>query len=209
MIQQSNCFVVVERGTGERSLKEETDRGRGGEARESGTRGKGQQVIADFLLVPEIVLSSQGNQGGSLSGIGKLLPGGLSGLAGQIGVSSGEASTVLRIVDIRSSVRLAAAEGYSKNKSFSFNGMVIVSSGGVGASGYSRTDEGRLISAAFFDAYKKMVVALREYKAQTVKGGLGEGGLLGVQGGITPASKALDTKPKPTPTPVPNPAPKK
>ena len=33
------------------------------------------------------------------------------------------------------------------------------------------------------------VQALRNYKAQEVKGGLGTGGRLGVQGGSTPASK--------------------
>ncbi len=41
-----------------------------------------------------------------------------------------------------------------------------------------------------------MVVSLREYEAQTVKGGLGGGGTLGVQGGITPASIAVDSKAK-------------
>jgi hypothetical protein len=37
-----------------------------------------------------------------------------------------------------------------------------------------------------------MVKALRNYKAQTVKGGLGTGGRLGVQGGDTDASKEVD-----------------
>ena len=43
MVMESNCFVVVERGTGERGINAETARARGDEARESGTRGKGQQ----------------------------------------------------------------------------------------------------------------------------------------------------------------------
>ena len=37
-----------------------------------------------------------------------------------------------------------------------------------------------------------MVKALRNYKAQTVKGGLGTGGRLGVQGGSTAASAEVD-----------------
>jgi hypothetical protein len=41
------------------------------------------------------------------------------------------------------------------------------------------------------DSYNKLVNAVRNYKAQTVKGGLGTGGRLGVQGGQTPASKEL------------------
>ena len=45
--------------------------------------------------------------------------------------------------------------------------------------------------AAFADSYNKMVVALRNYKAQTVKGGLGTGGRLGVQGGSTEAGRGI------------------
>ena len=48
--------------------------------------------------------------------------------------------------------------------------------------------------AAFADSFNQMVKALRNYKAQTVKGGLGTGGRLGVSGGETAASKELDAK---------------
>ena len=194
LVMQSNCFVVVERGTGERSIAAETERARGDEARESSTRGKGQQVVADYLLKPEIVMNNQGNQGGTLGGVGRLLPGVLGVLAGAASVKQNEVGTVLTVVDIRSTVRLAAAEGYSKNTNFSFGGIGIGSLGALGGSAYSRTDEGKLISSAFVDAYNKLVVAVRQYKAQTVRGGLGQGGTLGVSGGSTEASKAVDQK---------------
>lgn len=51
---------------------------------------------------------------------------------------------------------------------------------GGGLSGFSKTPEGKATVAAFIDAYNKMVVALRSYKAQDVKGGLGRGGQLQV-----------------------------
>ena len=54
------------------------------------------------------------------------------------------------------------------------------SGAGGGLSGFSRTPEGKATVAAFIDAYNKMVVALRSYKAQDVKGGLGRGGQLQV-----------------------------
>ncbi len=41
-----------------------------------------------------------------------------------------------------------------------------------------------------------MVRALRNYKAQSVKGGLGTGGRLAVQGGSTPVSREADAKKK-------------
>jgi len=169
LIMQSNCFVVVERGNGEADIRDETNRARGDEARESATRGKGQQVSADYL------------------------PGVLAGVTA--GFKTNEAGTVLTLVDIRSTVRLAAAEGYSKNTNFSVGGGAFGGlSGAMGSSPYGRTDEGKVITAAFFDSYNKLVVALRQYKAQTVKGGLGQGGTLGVSGGSTEASKEVDRK---------------
>ena len=193
LIMQSNCFVVVERGTGERSLNDETRRARGEEARESGTRGKGQQVVADFLLKPEIVMANKDKDGGSLGGLAGLggMLGKIGAVAGSVKMSSSEVGTVLTLVDIRSTVRLAAAEGYSKNTSYGIRGFGVGGAGILGGSAYANTDEGKLVSAAFFDAYNKLVVALRQYKAQTVEGGLGEGGGLGVQGGTTEASKKV------------------
>jgi curli biogenesis system outer membrane secretion channel CsgG len=187
MIMQSNCFVVVERGTGERSINDETRRSRGDEARESGTRGKGQQVVADYLLKPEIVMANRNNEGFKLGAI--KIPG-LAGLGG-VSVKSSEAGTVLTLVDIRSTVRLAAAEGYSKNSSYGLAGFGGGHAGVLAGSAYANTDEGKLISSAFADAYNKLVVALRQYKAQKVEGGLGEGGALGVQGGSTKASRKV------------------
>jgi len=191
LIMQSNCFVVVERGTGEQSIADETRRSRGDEARESGTRGKGQQVSADYLLKPEIVMANKDNQGASVGGLLNKLGGGVGTLLGGVNMKSSEVGTVLTLVDIRSTVRLAAAEGYSKDSSFSLAGIGLGSGGALAGSAYSNTDEGKLVSAAFFDAYNKLVVALRQYKAQTVEGGLGEGGGLGVQGGSTAASKKV------------------
>jgi hypothetical protein len=190
LILKSNCFVVVERGTGEQSINDETRRSRGDEARESGTRGKGQQVVADYLLKPEIVMANKDNEGARMGGLGNML-GRAGSVLGNLNMKSSEVGTVLTLVDIRSTVRLAAAEGYSKNTSFGFGGIGLGSSGALAGSAYVNTDEGKLVSAAFFDAYNKLVETLRQYKAQTVEGGLGEGGGLGVQGGTTSASKKV------------------
>jgi len=74
-----------------------------------------------------------------------------------------------------------------------------------------------VLAGAFADAYNRLVGAVRSYKAQEVKGGLGTGGQLGVQGGMTPASQALTpasatatsattSAPKPAAKPAPKPA---
>jgi hypothetical protein len=98
-------------------------------------------------------------------------------------MSAKESSTMLTLVDNRSGVQLAAAEGSARNMDFGFLGGLFGGAlGGVGG-GYSNTAEGKVIVAAFTDSYNNMVKAVRSYKAQEVKGGLGTGGHLGVQGG--------------------------
>jgi len=59
-------------------------------------------------------------------------------------------------------------------------GGFLASSVGLGAGGYTNTAEGKVLVAAFTDSFNNMVRALRNYKAQEVKGGLGTGGSLKV-----------------------------
>jgi hypothetical protein len=94
----------------------------------------------------------------------------------------------LILIDNRSGVQLAAAEGTAKNTDFALFGSAYGWAAGGGAGGYSSTPEGKIIIAAFADSYNQLVKVVRNYRAQTVKGGLGTGGALGVQGGSTPAS---------------------
>jgi curli biogenesis system outer membrane secretion channel CsgG len=197
MVQQSNCFVVVERNqramqnlAGERNLM------RGDEGRAGSNMGGGQMVAADYTMTPEIMMADKGGTQGRavLAGIGGLAGSALSAVSGSM--SSNEAGTTLLLVDIRSGVQISAAEGYAKNTDFGLAGSIFGFGGAGGASAFTNTPEGKVIAAAFIDSYNKMVVALRNYKAQTVKGGLGTGGRLGVQGGSTPASKEIDQKKK-------------
>jgi curli biogenesis system outer membrane secretion channel CsgG len=190
MIQQSNCFVVVERGTAMRNMGAERNLERSGEMRAGSNFGPGQVVAADYTMSPSITFSqTTGSMGGALAGLSRSL-GVVSGLAG--GIKTNEASTTLIMIDNRSGVQLAAAEGTAKNTDFSAFGTAFGWAGGGGAGGYSNTPEGKIIIAAFADSYNQLVRAVRNYRAQTVKGGLGTGGALGVQGGSTPASADVD-----------------
>lgn len=193
LVQQSNCFVIVERSMrGMQSIESERRLSRGDEARAGSNVGQGQVVVADYSMSPEVILSDQGGTrgGAGLGGLGR----GLGGLvAGAVlgSMSTNEAGTVLLLIDLRSTVQIAAAEGYSKNTDFGVMGGLFGGGAAGGAGMFTRTPQGKVIAAAFIDSYNKMVVALRNYKAQTVKGGLGTGGRLGVQGGSTPASKEI------------------
>ncbi len=188
MIQQSNCFVVVERGRAMNNMMQERNLERSGEMRQGSNFGQGQMVAADYTMSPSINFSQKGTQGGRV-GLG-----GLGFLGSALGAAAGsfranEASTTLLMIDNRSGVQLAAAEGSAKN--YDLGGGFFGWAGGLagGASGYSNTPEGKIITAAFVDSYNQLVKSVRNYKAQTVRGGLGTGGRLGVQGGSTPASK--------------------
>ena len=194
MIQQSNCFVVVERGAAMRNMMQERSLSESGEMREGSSFQKGQMVAADYTMSPTITFSQKGTSGagGALGG----LFGGAGRLVGAVagGIKANESSTTLLMIDNRSGVQLAAAEGSAKNYDFSLFGGIFGGGGGGAAGGYTNTPEGKILTAAFMDSYNKLVMATRNYKAQTVKGGLGTGGRLGVQGGSTPASKELPNR---------------
>jgi hypothetical protein len=153
--------------------------------------------------------------GGALGGIP--YAGAFGALAG--GLRTSEASTTLTLVDNRSGVQLASAEGAASNTDFNLLGGGFGAGGGGGLGGYTNTPEGKVLAGAFADAYNRLVQSVRNYKAQEVKGGLGTGGGLGVQGGTTPGSQALTpaaaaapaAKPaaKPAPKPAAKPAPTK
>jgi hypothetical protein len=186
MIQQSNCFVVVERGAAMQNMNMERQLQRSGEMREGSNMGAGQMVAADYTMNPSIQFSQNtGGMGGALGGLTRSL-----GVLGAIaaGIKTNEASTTLIMIDNRSGVQLAAAEGTAKNTDFAMFGAAYGWADAGGAGGYSSTPEGKIIIAAFADSYNQLVNVVRNYRAQTVKGGLGTGGALGVQGGSTAAS---------------------
>jgi len=191
MIQQSNCFVVVERSAaGMNGMNRERSLEQSGEMRGGSNFGKGQMVAADYAMRPSIQFSAKGTQGlgGGLFGR-SVLGAAIGAVAG--GLKKNEASTTLLMIDNRSGVQISAAEGSAKNYDFAVAGGLFGGGLGAGGGAYSNSPEGKIIVAAFADSYNQMVKALRNYKAQTVKGGLGTGGRLGVQGGTTDASKAV------------------
>lgn len=196
LVQQSNCFVIVERGRAMQGVNQERTIVRSDEGRAGSNFGAGQMVAADYTMSPEILLSDKGGQQarGLLGGIKGIAGTAISAVAGSM--STNEASTILLLIDNRSGVQIAGAEGYSKNIDFGLSGFGFGGGSAAGAGAFTNTPEGKVLMAAFMDSYNKMVQSLRNYKAQTVKGGLGTGGRLGVSGGSTDASREVDKKKK-------------
>jgi hypothetical protein len=99
------------------------------------------------------------------------------------GIKTNEASTLLTLVDNRSGVQVGVAEGSASNTDLGLGGFL----GGVGAAGglggYTNTPQGKVIAGAFMDSYNQLVVALRNYQAQSMGDrGMGTGGRLAVEG---------------------------
>ncbi len=190
LVQQSNCFVVVERGAaGMNAMTRERALMQSGEMRQGSQFGQGQVVASDYGLSPEIVFQNN-NAGGASASLGGLVGGRAGGLLAAIGgsLNTKEASALLTLIDNRSGVQVAASEGSASKTDFGAMGQLMGGSGGARMGGYSNTAEGKVIAAAFMDAFNQMVVSLRNYKAQSVRGqGLGGGGRLGVDGAAPPA----------------------
>lgn len=179
-VQQSNCFVITSIGNvrTEDRISMITDKQRNsGEFRAGSRQEKGQRVAADYLMEPDVVIDndSTGSVAGAVAGF---LPPAVRGLAGGL---EGKASVVtLTLFDIRSGVQIGVSEGNSSSTNFGA-AVGMLNGGTAGAlGGFSRTPEGKAIVAAFMDAYNNMVISMREYQAQEVKGGLGRGGKLKV-----------------------------
>ena len=193
LVQQSNCFMVVERGRAMNNMMQERALQESGELRQQSNFGKGQLVSADYSMSPSITFS-QNDAGGLGASLGHL-----PGWAGVIGGVAGsmrfkEASTMLTLVDNRSGVQVAAAEGSAKNTDFGAMGSIFTGGLSAAGGGYANTAEGKVIVAAFTDSYNNLVRAARNYRPQTIQGGPGTGGALGVQGS--------DPVKQPTPAPT-------
>ena len=71
MIQQSNCFIVVERGIGMQNVMQERALSNSGQLRQDSNMGGGQMVTADFVLTPSVAFSENnaGGVGGAVGGL--------------------------------------------------------------------------------------------------------------------------------------------
>lgn len=204
LVQQSNCFIVVERGAaGLNAMSRERAISDSGEMRAGSKFGRGQMVASDYGLSPEIVFSNQ-NAGGAGAALGGLL-GGFSRYGAAVGAVAGnvqtkEASALLTMIDNRSGVQIAASEGSASKTDFGGVGALFGGGAAGGLGGYTNTAQGKVIAAAFMDAYNQMVRSVRNYKPQSVEGqGLGGGGKLGVDGGATPGQTSVPSE-APAPT---------
>ena len=161
MIQQSNCFIVVERGVGMQNLLQERELAKAGETRKNSNMGGGQMVTADFVLTPSVAFS-EGNAGGVGGAVGGIL-GRKAPVVAAVGggLKFKEAQTSMLLADARSGVQVSAAEGSTRKADLRLGGLLFGGGVGAGGGGYGNTNEGKIIAAAFMDNYNKVVQVVR------------------------------------------------
>ncbi len=199
--QQSNCFVITSIGNqATRAMINEIvgEQRESGEYRPGSRQEKGQRVAADYLLDPQVIVQNEATSGSATSlgaglvgiGLGAAGLGGLGAAAGAVAnsVETRTSDVALTLTDIRSTVQVAISQGSATADNVNFSagggmggwGGVLAGAIGGGVSNFTRTPEGQAIAAAFLDAYNNLVISVRNYKAQGVKGGMGRGGALKV-----------------------------
>lgn len=200
LIQQSNCFVIVDRGAGLEMMQRERALQQGGELRGGSNMGGGQMVAADYIMRPSIQFAQQtgGGAAGAIVGMFSPVAGAIAG-----GMRKIEAATTLILIDGRSGVQIAISEGVASKRDFSWGAIAGGGGGAVGIGAWQNTPEGKIIAGAFMDSFNQMVSAARNYQAQSTGGALGTGGALqtdstgynpqsgGGQGGAAPVSMSV------------------
>lgn len=158
IIQQSNCFIVVERGVAMQNIQQERALMDSGQLRKGSNMGKGQLATADYVMTPEVVFKN--NDAG---GVGAIL-GGLFGSVGAVvggGLKFKEAQTTLTVADTRSGIQVASATGASQKTDYGLGGIVGGGGAVLGLGAYENTAEGKVVAMAFLDAYNSVVKAVR------------------------------------------------
>lgn len=166
--QQSGCFRVVDRSAGLRATVREQELKEAGVLRQKSTVTKGQGYEAQYTLVPSLTFSEQ-DAGRSIAGVIAMIPvlrdiAGLIGLAEQVKLK--EAQTALLLTDNETTEQVAAATGSARTTDLGAAGALFGRLGGGAGAGWSNTNEGKVIAAAFLDAHNKLVAQVRMLQAK-------------------------------------------
>jgi curli biogenesis system outer membrane secretion channel CsgG len=170
LAQQSGCFRVVDRNIGLQGTLREGQLRDAGVLRQGGTVQKGKGYEAQYQLVPSLTFSEQ-NAGGGLSGIIAMIPvlRDIAGLAGLVeNVKLKEAQTALFLTDTETTEQVAAATGAARTTDLGVGGLILGKLGGGGGAGWSNTNEGKVIAAAFLNTHNQLVHQLRTLQAKTL-----------------------------------------
>jgi curli biogenesis system outer membrane secretion channel CsgG len=166
LMQQSGCFRIVDRHAGLNATVREQELKDAGVLRQDDTTvKKGRGIVAQYSVVPSLTFSEQ-DAGRQIGGILAQVPGldKLAGAAEQVKFK--EAQVVLLLTDNETTEQLSSATGAARTTDLGLGGLVVGKTGGVGGLGWSNTNEGKVIAAAFLDAHNNLVSQVRQLAAK-------------------------------------------
>jgi curli biogenesis system outer membrane secretion channel CsgG len=160
-VNRSGCFRLVDRGAGMAALEKERALAAGGALQRGSNMGAGQVKAADYVIVADIASSDQ-NSGGSAVGavLGGVIGGRFGAAVGGLRTQKVEATTVLSLMNVRTSEVENSFEGFAKKTDLSFGGGAGWWGGGIGGGAYESTEVGKVVGLAFLDAYRQLVGSL-------------------------------------------------
>jgi curli biogenesis system outer membrane secretion channel CsgG len=160
LAQQSGCFRVVDRSAGLRATVQEQELKNAGVLRQNGTVAKGKGYEAQYSLTPSLTFSEQ-NAGREIGGILGMIPvlNKFVGMADSVKLK--EAQVALLLTDNETTEQLAASTGSVRVTDLGMGGVVLGKLGGAAGAGWSNSNEGKVIAAAFLDAHNHLVTQVR------------------------------------------------
>lgn len=160
MMQQSNCFRVVDRSAGIEAAKREKELNDSGMLRKDQTIRKSQVIEAQYSMLVSVVFSER-NAGDSFGALVARLPvvGQYAGLLGNVNFK--EAQTVMFLTDNETSEQVASATGSARATDLGAGGLVIGGLGGAALGGWGTTNEGKVIASALLDNYSQLIPQVR------------------------------------------------
>ena len=163
--QQSGCFRVVDRAAGLKATVQEQELQEAGILRKTTTVHKGQGYEAQYTITPSLTFSER-DAGREIGGILGMVPvlNKLVGVADQVKLK--EAQVALLLTDNETTEQVAAATGSVRVTDLGMGGLVLGRAGGAAGAGWSNSNEGKVIAAAFLDAHNQLVTQLRALQAK-------------------------------------------
>jgi hypothetical protein len=160
LVQESNCFKIVDRGLAADAMFKERQLAARGQLQPGSGFGEGQMIAADFILTPGVIFSNR-NAGKLGATVGGFL-GGRHWNSISPSVRLREARTTMMLADARSGLQVAAADGVTRQKDLALEGWLSRSGSFASLEGYGNTSEGKLIATTFLDNYNKIVARIRD-----------------------------------------------
>lgn len=168
LAQQSGCFRVVDRAAGLKATVREQELKEAGILRQQdNTVHKGRGYEAQYSLTPSLTFSEQ-DAGRQIGGILQAIPylNKLVGAAEHVRLKQAQAALLL--TDNETTEQVAAATGSVEVADLGVGGAVLGKLGGATGAGWSNSNEGKVIAAAFLDAHNQLVAQVRELQAKAL-----------------------------------------